>query len=152
MRYISFVLLALGLASASLAADIDIYTAADLQHLAQSLSVKQGASYADRNLARHNNHHLLLVKREATGSSELHQREADIFVVESGQAAILTGGKMVDGHTTAPGEIRGKSIEGGERHSLAAGDIIHIPAGTPHQVIIENSKPFTYFVVKVSGQ
>ena len=75
----------------------------------------------------------MLAYREATGSAEVHEHEADIFVVESGEATIVTGGKLVDGHAQKPGEIRGTSIDGGERHPLAAGDIIHIPAGVPHQ-------------------
>jgi len=40
----------------------------------------------------------------------------------------------------------------GERRQVGEGDIIHIPANTPHQLLIENGKPFTYFVVKVTGQ
>jgi quercetin dioxygenase-like cupin family protein len=59
---------------------------------------------------------------------------------------------MVNPHTTKAGEIRGSSIAGGERHNLGVGDIVHIPAGTPHQLLVENGKPFTYFVIKVSAQ
>ena len=51
--------------------------------------------------------------------------------------------------TQKPGEIRGTSIEGGERHRLGAGDIIHLPAGTPHQLLVEEGKPIVYFVIKV---
>ena len=32
---------------------------------------------------------------------------------------------------------------------LAAGDAVHIPANTPHQLLVENGKQFTYFVIKV---
>ena len=82
----------------------------------------------------------------------MHEHEADIFIIEKGEATLLSGGKMVNPHTQKPGEIRGTSISGGERHMVAAGDIIHIPAGEPHQLLIEAGKPFTYFVVKVTGQ
>jgi quercetin dioxygenase-like cupin family protein len=64
----------------------------------------------------------------------------------------LTGGKVVNPKTIKPGEIRGTSISGGERHTLSTGDIVHIPAGVPHQILLEKGKPFTYFVVKVTGQ
>ena len=94
----------------------------------------------------------MVAHRETTGSSEVHQHEADIFVVEEGEATILTGGKLVNSRTEKAGELRGSSVEGGERHILSAGDIIHIPAGTPHQLLIDKSKPFTYFVIKVTGQ
>jgi mannose-6-phosphate isomerase-like protein (cupin superfamily) len=94
----------------------------------------------------------MLAVRTKTGSSELHEHEADVFVIESGQATLVTGGRMVSPHTEKAGEIRGTSIEGGERREVAEGDIIHIPANTPHQLVLENGKPFTYFVVKVTGQ
>lgn len=113
---------------------------------------QKGTPFASQDIARYGNHYTMLAYREATGSSELHEHDADIFVVQSGEATIVTGGKMVNAKTEKPGEIRGTSINGGEKHTLAAGDIIHIPAGTPHQLLIQKGKPFAYFVVKVSGQ
>jgi mannose-6-phosphate isomerase-like protein (cupin superfamily) len=139
-----------GLASA-FAAQVDIFTAKDLQATAQSL-IPKGPVNADKTLSRYSNHYLLLVKRDETGSSEVHEHEADLFVVESGEGAILTGGKMRGGHAIKPGEIRGSGIDGAERHALTAGDVIHIPAGVPHQLVLPKGKPFVYFVVKVTGQ
>jgi mannose-6-phosphate isomerase-like protein (cupin superfamily) len=130
---------------------VDIYTAKDLQARAERLSEKR-TQFAGEDLAKYGNHYTMLAHRESTGSSEVHEHEADIFVVESGEATIVTGGKVVSPHTEKRGEIRGKSIEGGERHRLSTGDIIHIPAGVPHQLLIDTGKPFTYFVVKVTGQ
>ena len=150
MRQIAVVL---AMASVALAADgrVDIYSAKDLAAMEQKLAQKR-AKFASADLARYGNHYTLLARREATGSAEVHEHEADIFVIEGGEAIIVTGGKVVNGHTEKAGEIRGSSIEGGERHQLAAGDIIHIPAGTPHQLLIDKGKPFTYFVIKVTGQ
>jgi len=148
-----FVILGLGslIVSLAYAADVDVFTAKDLQSMVRSHPAK-GAAYSDQNLARYGNHYLLLVSREETGSSEIHQHVADVFVVEAGEATLLTGGKMVKPHTAQPGEIRGSSIEGGKRHALVTGDIVHISAGVPHQLLLEKGKPFTYFVVKVTGQ
>ena len=129
---------------------VDIYTVKDLKTMGQALA-QGGKPFASRNLTRYGNHYTMLAMREATGSSEVHEHEADIFVVENGQATIVTGGKVVNPHTEKPGEIRGTSITGGERHQLATGDIIHIPAGVPHQLVIEKA-PFDYFVIKVTGQ
>ena len=66
-------------------------------------------------------------------------------------ATLVTGGTLVNPQTQKSGEIRGTSISGGERHPVQAGDIIHIPAGVPHQLVVEKG-PFEYFVVKVTGQ
>jgi len=150
MRSLMLTLFAAALVMAA-PSGVDIYSAKELQAMGQQLAQKR-TQFASQNLVRYGNHYTMLAYREATGSSEVHEHEADIFVVESGEATIVTGGKVVNPQTQKPGEIRGTSIEGGDRHPLAAGDIIHIPAGTPHQLLIENGRPFTYFVVKVTGQ
>ena len=139
------------LAAIGNAQQVDLFSAKKLQAEGDSLAPK-GPVSASKDLARYKGHYFLLAKRVETGSSELHETEADIFVVESGDAAILTGGKIVGGHKTAAGEIRGKSIEGGTRHELHTGDVLHIPAGVAHQLVLNGGKPFVYFVVKVAGQ
>jgi len=143
-----FVFSAMTLAAAD--TQVDIYSAKDLQSMGQALT-KGGKAFASRDLARYGNHYTMLATRESTGSSEVHEHEADIFVVQTGKATIITGGTLVNPQTQKPGEIRGTSISGGARHTLEAGDIIHIPAGVPHQLLIEKG-PFDYFVVKVTGQ
>ncbi|MGC2661543.1 MAG: hypothetical protein WA324_26615 [Bryobacteraceae bacterium] len=144
------VALAAGAAMAA-SSGVDVYSSADIQAMGHKLAAKQ-QTFQSETLQHYPGHYTMMAYRKATGSSELHQHEADIFVVESGDATLVTGGKIVDGHVEKPGEIRGKSIEGGERHTLAVGDIVHIPANTPHQLLITNGKPFTYFVIKVTGQ
>jgi mannose-6-phosphate isomerase-like protein (cupin superfamily) len=139
------------LASLAGAADVDIFTAKDLQAMTQALGAK-GQAFADKALPRYKDHYFLLARRGETGSSEVHEHEADVFVVETGEATIVTGGTLVNPQTTKPGELRGTSINGGEKHTLAKGDVIHIPAGVAHQLLIEKGKPFAYFVVKVTGQ
>jgi len=56
---------------------------------------------------------------------------------------------VVSPKTTEPNEVRGPSIKGGERKPLAAGDVVHIPAKIPHQLLVPAGKEFTYFVMKV---
>ena len=130
---------------------VDVYSAKDVQVLGQKLSQKHARS-ATQDLARYGNHYMLLAVREGTGSAELHEREADVFVIMSGQATLVSGGKILNARPLKAGEIRGTSIQGGERRQLAPGDVVHIAARTPHQLLIENGKTFTYFVVKVTGQ
>ena len=87
-------------------------------------------------------------RRTAPGQVEVHDKETDTFYVLEGEATFLTGGRMVGGHVTAPNQQRGTSIEGGQAHHLSKGDVIVIPAGTPHW-FKEVSQPFTYYTVKV---
>jgi mannose-6-phosphate isomerase-like protein (cupin superfamily) len=145
------IILFLAFATVGFSQTVDIYSVRDLKAAEQKLAQKK-EPFASQELSRSGNHYTMLAHREETGSSEVHEHEADFFVVEQGEATIVTGGKVVNPKTQKPGEIRGSSITGGERHTLATGDIIHIPAGVPHQLLIEKGKPFTYFVVKVTGQ
>ena len=100
-------------------------------------SMKNGL--ASETLGNWGNHLRLKTRREASsGQAELHEKLADLIVVQSGHAAIVIGGRILDGQMAAPDEIRGTLIDGGERQSLNAGDILHIPAKTPHQVLVDS--------------
>jgi hypothetical protein len=45
--------------------------------------------------------------------------------------------------SSTPGEFVGTSIEGGERHPLGPGDVIHIPAKNPHSFLAPKGKNLT---------
>jgi uncharacterized protein GlcG (DUF336 family)/mannose-6-phosphate isomerase-like protein (cupin superfamily) len=87
-------------------------------------------------------------RRDSAGMVEVHARDTDIIYVLDGAATVVTGGKVVDGRETAADEIRGKSIDNGERRQLAKGDVMIVPNGTPHW-FQDVRAPFTYYVVKV---
>jgi mannose-6-phosphate isomerase-like protein (cupin superfamily) len=105
-----------------------------------------------QNLANFGNHTAMVVHREASGQAELHVTVADVFVVQSGEGTVVVGGKIPSEKTTAPGEVRGPSVQGGSKHAVSAGDIVHIPANTPHQMLVDPGKQVTYFVVKVESK
>jgi uncharacterized protein GlcG (DUF336 family)/mannose-6-phosphate isomerase-like protein (cupin superfamily) len=87
-------------------------------------------------------------RRDSPGVVEVHQKDADIMYVLKGSATILTGGKLLDGKTVAPDEIRGSQLDGGEARNLVPGDVLIIPRGEPHW-FKEVKGPFLYFTVKV---
>lgn len=87
-------------------------------------------------------------RRDAAGQAEVHEKDTDLIHVLAGQATLVTGGSVVDGKTTGPGEIRGASIQGGETRALAPGDVVVVPHGVPHW-FREVKGPLTYYVVKV---
>jgi uncharacterized RmlC-like cupin family protein len=93
------------------------------------------------------NHALLAIRREGDGEAEVHDTQVDVIFVTSGEGTLIVGGTVVDGKTTAPGEIRGKSITGGVTKKMSPGDVIHIPAKVPHQMLVP--KLLTFEVVKV---
>ena len=86
--------------------------------------------------------------RSGAGHVELHDKETDIFYVVDGEATFVTGGKMIGGKVTSPGQHIGTDIQGGVAHHLSKGDVIVIPAGTPHW-FKEVPNSISYFVVKV---
>jgi len=86
--------------------------------------------------------------RDKAGQVELHEKETDVLYVVDGAATFVTGGKMVGGKTTGPGQLMGSDIEGGQTHHLSKGDVIVIPAMTPHW-FKEVPQSISYYVVKV---
>ncbi len=86
--------------------------------------------------------------REKAGEAEVHENETDIIYMLEGTTTFVTGGKVVAGRSTGPGEIRGASIEGGTARKLEKGDVIIVPRGTPHW-FREVEGTVNYYVVKV---
>lgn len=115
-----------------------MYKSSEIRTRANAAKLDEYKAGADR-VASWGNHSLLLVRREGDGAAETHETQVDMITVLSGEGTLVVGGKMVEGKTTAPGEIRGKSISGGERHPMAAGDVFHIPAKIPHQMLVPKS-------------
>lgn len=146
---IIFALCAIPLIAAA-PASYKYWSAAELKGYDQKLS--DGKKINTSQLATFENHSVMMAHREGNGEAELHEHVADLFVVETGAATLIVGGKMPGAKTTAPGEMRGASIEGGTKQELSAGDIVHIPANTPHQLMVNSGEKFTYFVMKVKGQ
>jgi mannose-6-phosphate isomerase-like protein (cupin superfamily) len=126
------------------------WTGAELKGFAGKLGSKLNAQkMASEQLGNYGNHLFMVAHRQGPGQAELHEKQADLFVVISGDATLVVGGEVVDAKTTAPNEIRGPSIRAGEKKKLGAGDVVHIPARVPHQLLVDSGKQFTYGVVKV---
>jgi uncharacterized protein GlcG (DUF336 family)/mannose-6-phosphate isomerase-like protein (cupin superfamily) len=86
-------------------------------------------------------------RRDKAGMAEVHLKDADIIYVQEGAATFVTGGTVVEGKNIAADEIRGIQISGGETRQISQGDVIIVPAGTPHW-FKEIPAPLTYYVVK----
>lgn len=89
-------------------------------------------------------------RREKAGQVEVHVLDTDVIYVLDGSATFVTGGTMMGGKTVEPNEIRGDSIVGGATRTIAKGDVITVPNGTPHWFEAVKG-PLTYYVVKVRG-
>lgn len=103
-------------------------------------------------LADYPHHYTMLAFRTRTGEAEVHRKFADIFVVFQGHATLITGGNLVSPREEESEEPRGKSVEGGAEQKIKPGDIVHIPAGVPHQIVVSYGDKLFYFVTKVQEQ
>lgn len=128
-----------------------VWTAAELKGLSKSLAPKiNDQKTATEQFLTVGNYLFMAAHREASGQAEYHATQADVFVVQSGEATLIYGGSLVDGKTTQPNEMRADAISGGMEKKLGPGDIVTIPAKMPHQLKLAAGKEFTYFVVKVT--
>ena len=75
---------------------------------------------------------IILANRANARGSEIHQNTNHIFIIVDGEATFVTGGKVTNAKEISPGQTRGDGIEGGQTHHLSKGDVITIPANTPH--------------------
>ncbi|MGB6943943.1 MAG: hypothetical protein WBE37_16205 [Bryobacteraceae bacterium] len=91
----------------------------------------------------------IVVHRVGPSGAEIHTKEGDFIFVQAGEGTVLAGGTIVDGKSSGPDEMRGKSIDGGTRYPLKAGDSIFIPANVVHQFLVEPGKEFTATIVKI---
>ena len=71
-------------------------------------------------------------KRVKNGILEIHEKETDIFYIMDGSATIIVGGTAVEPKQTRPQQLTAKDIQGGQSYNLKKGDVLVIPAGTPH--------------------
>ena len=157
MKHLRFVLIALPFLSAVAQAPqgIAVFKADSLNPYTATLAPKAAGSakLATQSLANFGpTHNALMVYRAADGEAEYHENSADFMVVEAGACKLILGGTIKDGHPSGAGEIRGTVIEGAQTYDVAPGDIVNIPAKTPHQVIIPAGGSVTYFLVKINAK
>jgi len=129
---------------------VDHFTPDQIVARAKELEPKaQGPDKAaSTKLDEYPNHYTMVALRHKDGGAELHENFADIFYVVQGHATLVTGGNIVDAKTGPAGEVRGSAVNGGEHTMLSPGDVVHIPAGLSHQLLLKDDT-FVYFVIKV---
>jgi mannose-6-phosphate isomerase-like protein (cupin superfamily) len=138
-------------AQATAPAGFHLWKASDLKARGEVLAKKVDAhKVASDIVATDGNRSFTIAHREGSGQAEWHEKMADIMVISVGHVTLVYGGTMPDGKTTAPGEMRGSEIRGGSQVELGPGDILQIPAKTPHQMKLAAGASVTYFVAKVA--
>jgi mannose-6-phosphate isomerase-like protein (cupin superfamily) len=128
----------------------DVYSPSTLMTMEKTLEQKADASgLASETLKKYSTDYSMLAFRSQSGKAELHEKFADFYVVVEGNATLVSGGHILNPKTTGPGEVRGDSVQDGKETKLGKGDIVHIPANIPHQVVLAKGDTFRYFIIKV---
>ena len=93
----------------------------------------------------------VLAQRRGTGEVEVHMKTNHVFIIVEGEATFITGGTLVGSKNTAPDEVRAASVQGGQTHHLTKGDVITIPANTPHGFKEIPSGTIAYYAVNIQN-
>ena len=95
---------------------------------------------------------VVLAQRREAGPVEYHDHTNHVFVMVEGQATLVVGGSMVDPKRTASDQMRAPSLEGGTTYHLSKGDVITIPAKTPHWFKEVPTKTVAYYAVNIESE
>jgi len=127
-----------------------IWKAADLRSHDAALATHVVADHSSREtLADYGDHRFRMLYRDADGNPEQHDAIIDVVIVESGEGTLQLGGVMAGKRATSAGEWLGTRLDGGDRHPLGPGDVVHIPAGVPHAFLVPGGKHVTYVLLKI---
>ena len=150
MRMVVAAVVALTFAAQGGTTGVHVWKMADVTAKGKALAQKLDAQkVASEVIATEGNRKFMVAHREGSGLAEWHEKQADIIMISSGEVTMVYGGTIPDSKTTAAGEMRGASITGGTQAKLGPGDVLHIPAKTPHQMMLAPGAQVTYFVTKV---
>jgi mannose-6-phosphate isomerase-like protein (cupin superfamily) len=92
---------------------------------------------------------IVLAQRRGAGEVEVHENTNHVFIIVEGEATFITGGTLVNPKNTAPGQIRAERVQGGQTYHLTKGDVITIPANTPHWFKEVPTKTIAYYGVNL---
>jgi len=81
-------------------------------------------------------------------NAEQHEGATDVYFVVAGSGTVTVGGELESKRISRPGEYTGP-ITGGKPFKLQAGDILDIPANTPHATV-PDAGGMTYVLMKVN--
>jgi len=95
---------------------------------------------------------VVLANRRKAGGVEYHEHTNHIFIIVDGEGTFIAGGTMVDPKRTSPDQMTGTSIEGGETFHLSKGDVITIPAKTPHWWKEITTATVGYYAVNIESK
>lgn len=117
--------------------------------VAHVIELANNSGHASASLTRYGNVALTLSVLTKSGGGEIHAHLDDLMIVQQGNATLITGGTLIQRQELPNGGAKGVGIQDGVSRHIAAGDIILIPAGVPHQLLIPPGTVYAALVAKV---
>jgi mannose-6-phosphate isomerase-like protein (cupin superfamily) len=144
-------LMAMAVPAAVLTGDkAEVIPAQELQtQLAQLAPQAKASGSSGSKLATYGNLALNLSVRTKSGGAEIHARYDDLMIVQQGSATLITGGKVENAQVGKDGETKGTSVQGGKSQTISVGDVVIVPAGVPHQLLIPPGTLYSALVAKI---
>jgi mannose-6-phosphate isomerase-like protein (cupin superfamily) len=110
--------------------------------IAKALAAKQPQ------LASASNYNVQVLRRAEAGTPEFHAKRTHVFFIQDGEATFMSGGTIEGQKEISAGELRGTSMTNGTIVQLRPGDVVVVPAATPHW-FREVRPQITYYSVNI---
>lgn len=92
----------------------------------------QDVTYGPAALIESARYSVVMDHRVAPGRPEIHRTRTQLFYGLKGSGVLVTDGNVANAVESEPNEVRGSDISGGIERRFSPGDVVAVPAGTPH--------------------
>jgi mannose-6-phosphate isomerase-like protein (cupin superfamily) len=108
-----------------------------------------GEGTASEELKAFPGHSTMLSVRLRSGTVETCERFAQLIFVLEGQATVVFGFKTEEISNASAGPVITATIINGSKKQLRAGDVLHIAAGTPYQLLLAGDRTLGCLVIRI---
>jgi len=108
-----------------------------------------GEGTASEELKAFPGHSAMLSVRLRSGTVEISEAFAELFIVLEGHATIVIGGKSEKTAHAGAGPVINTTIINGSKQQLRTGDVLHIAAGTPYQLLLAGDRTLGCLVIRI---
>jgi mannose-6-phosphate isomerase-like protein (cupin superfamily) len=116
-------------------------SAADLAAVLNKATVNAGGMKSS-SATLNDQYRVAIVHREKAAGALAHAGNTELLYITEGSGAVVTGGTLVPAASGKPA-----SIAGGVTQRVSKGDVVIVPAGSPHWFSVVDT-PITYLEVR----
>ena len=108
-----------------------------------------GDGTASEELKAFPGHSAMLAVRLRTGTVEISEEFAQLVIVLDGSATMVFGCKTEATSHASAGHVIDSTIISDSKQQLRAGDVVHIAAGTPYQLLLAGDRTLGCLVIRI---